>query len=93
MDFDWNDEKNERLKQEREISFEMVEDAIKNGVLYQITDHPNQAKYPKQQIMYIEIKGYFHSVPFIKQADGTCFLKTIYRSRKANKVLQQGEKI
>jgi uncharacterized DUF497 family protein len=88
MFFDWDDEKNERLKAVRGVSFEMVEEALLEGKLLKITEHPNVTKYPNQEMMYIEIMGYIHCVPFVKVGEVT-FLKTIYPSRKANRVREE----
>ena len=46
--FDWNDEKNEMLKEARGVSFEQVELAIALGDLVDRIEHPNPAKYPNQ---------------------------------------------
>ena len=45
---DWNEEKNNILKRERNISFEEIELAIANGGLIETILHPNQDKYPGQ---------------------------------------------
>ena len=80
----WNDEKNEKLKQERGVSFEQVVYHIERGDVIDITEHPNQEKYPGQQIYVIEMNNYLHMVPFI-ETESEIFLKTIIPSRKANK--------
>jgi uncharacterized DUF497 family protein len=80
----WNDEKNEKLKQERGVSFEQVVYHIERGDVIDITEHPNQEKYPGQQIYVIEMNNYLHLVPFI-ETESEIFLKTIIPSRKAKK--------
>ena len=46
--------------------------------------HPNQSKYPNQQILVVEIKDYVYLVPFVENENGN-FLKTIIPSRKATR--------
>ncbi len=82
--FRWNPEKNDQLKHERGISFEQVAVAIESGSLLQITPHQNQANYPRQKIMIVEVDGYAYLVPFVEDEDHF-FLKTIIPSRKATR--------
>lgn len=89
--YKWNVEKNERLKNEREISFEEIISALKEGRLLDRAKHPNEKKYPHQEILVVEIKGSAYIVPFIEGED-RIFLKTIYRSRKATKKYIKTEK-
>ena len=80
----WNHEKNERIKEERGISFEEVVFNIQIGNEVDIYDHPNQERYPGQMISVVIIEGYAYLVPFIESED-EIFLKTIIPSRKATK--------
>jgi uncharacterized DUF497 family protein len=80
----WNPEKNEWLKAERDVSFEDVVFHITAGDILQTIDHPNQVKYPGQQIHLIAIEDYVYLVPFV-ESDDEVFLKTIIPSRKATK--------
>ncbi len=82
--FDWKDEKNQQLKQERGISFEEVVFAIMNEQVIEVIPHPNQQKYPKQLIYVVELDEYVYLVPFVQDAE-VIFLKTIIPSRKATK--------
>jgi uncharacterized DUF497 family protein len=82
--FAWNDEKNEFLRIARDVSFEEVVFHIQNGDVLDVIKHPNAARYPKQQIIVLNIEGYVYFVPYIKER-GTRFLKTIIPSRKATK--------
>jgi len=82
--YKWNKEKNERLKIERGISFEQITMHIERGDLLDIVIHPNQSKYPNQQILVVEINDYVYLVPFIENENGK-FLKTIIPSRKATR--------
>jgi len=82
--YKWNKEKNERLKIERGMSFEQITMHIERGDLLDIVAHPNQEKYPKQQLLVVEINDYVYLVPFVENENGK-FLKTIIPSRKATR--------
>jgi uncharacterized DUF497 family protein len=82
--YKWNKEKNERLKTERGISFEQITMHIERGDLLDIATHPNQSKYPNQQVLVVEINDYVYLVPFVEHENGK-FLKTIIPSRKATR--------
>jgi uncharacterized DUF497 family protein len=83
-DFDWNDEKNEFLKSARDVSFEEVVFHIQNGDVLDVIRHPNADRYPKQNIIVLNIEGNVYLVPYVKER-GIRFLKTIIPSRKATK--------
>ena len=83
--FDWSDEKNQQLIEQRGLSFEGIVSAIEQGGLVDVLEHPNQERYPGQLIYVVEIDEYLHLVPFVLQTDGTRFLKTIIPSRKATR--------
>jgi hypothetical protein len=80
--FAWNLEKNERLQQERGVSFEAVVLHIENGDVLDILGHPNQMKYGGQRIFVVRIGDYAYLVPFVENEEEV-FLKTIIPSRKA----------
>jgi uncharacterized DUF497 family protein len=82
--FRWNSEKNESLKAERGMSFERVVVAVESGGLLDMTDHPNQARYPRQKVMIVAIDGYAYLVPYVAE-DDYYFLKTVIPSRKATR--------
>ena len=83
--FDWSPRKNEQLIQQRGVSFETVVAAVEQGYLVDVLEHPNQDRYPGQMIYAVETDEYIHLIPFVTQADGTRFLKTIIPSRKATR--------
>ncbi|MDT8895246.1 BrnT family toxin [Halomonas sp. I1] len=87
----WNTEKNQRLQEERGISFEAVVFHMSAGDLLDTLEHPNQKRYPGQQIHVIDIEGYAYLVPFV-ESDDEIFLKTIIPSRKATKAYLGGGK-
>ena len=80
----WNNEKNKRLKAERNVSFEEVVFHIEQEQLLDIVQHPNQEKYPGQRVFIININNYAYLVPFI-ESKRKVFLKTIIPSRKATR--------
>lgn len=67
------------------MSFEGIVSAIERGGLLDVVEHPNQHRYPGQRIYVVDVDGYVHLVPFVTQADGKRFLKTIVPSRKATR--------
>jgi len=87
--FSWNQEKNELLKEERQISFEDVVFYIEQGFLLDVLEHPNQEKHKGQKIFVLQIDDYAYLVPFIED-DREVFLKTIIPSRKATKKYLKG---
>jgi len=80
--YKWDKEKNEKLKIERDLSFEQVTMHIERGDVLDIVAHPNQEKYPNQQLLVVEINDYAYLVPFVENGK---FLKTIIPSRKATR--------
>lgn len=82
--YDWDPAKNEKLKKERDISFEDIIFHILNGNEVDLFEHPNQEKYPGQMVSVVLVDGYAYLVPFV-ESETTIFLKTIIPSRKATK--------
>ncbi len=82
--YTWNSEKNDRLIEERAISFEEIVVNIQAGNEVDVFDHPNQKRYPGQQISVVLVEGYAYLVPYVENDEGL-FLKTIIPSRKATK--------
>ena len=82
--FNWNNEKNEKLRAERGVSFEEAVLAIEQGQLLDILEHPNKEKYINQKIFVVKIYNYVWLIPFVEN-ENEVFLKTIIPSRKATK--------
>ena len=82
--FDWDKEKNEKLKQERGVSFEEVLSVVEIKEDIEVIDHPNQKRYPNQKIFIVIIDDYAYMVPFVENKE-KYFLKTIIPSRKMTK--------
>jgi len=80
--YDWNEEKNHKLKKERNVSFEEVIVALETGNLLDIID--NKKKYKNQRIFIVKIDYYAYLVPF-EEKDETVFLKTIIPNKIATK--------
>jgi hypothetical protein len=80
--FDWSDDKNDLLKETRNICFEEIVLAIANNKLLDILEHHNKDKYPGQKMFVVEVRDYAYLVPFVEDEE-KYFLKTIYPSREA----------
>lgn len=82
--YNWDPSKNEKLKAERNISFEEVVFHIGQGDEVDVFEHPNQERYPGQKISVVLIEGYAYLVPYV-ESETEIFLKTIIPSRTATK--------
>ena len=90
MEFEFSEEKNYQLFQERGVAFNNVIESInEKGILLNI-EHPNKEKYPNQKILVVDIDGYAYCVPYVIKSD-KYFLKTIFPSRKF-KYLIEGDR-
>jgi uncharacterized DUF497 family protein len=86
----WNEEKNQQLQAERNVTFVEVVEAITQGQVLDLVEHPNQEKYPGQRMFILQIHGYAWLVPFAEN-ETELFFKTIIPSRKATrKYLREG---
>jgi uncharacterized DUF497 family protein len=82
--FYWNSEKNQQLQLERGIGFEQILQAIIDGSILDVIEHPNQDRYPSQRIFVLQVNQYVYLVPFVEN-EQEIFLKTIIPSRKMKK--------
>jgi hypothetical protein len=82
--FRWNPDKNEALKVERGISFEVIALAIEADGLLDELRHPNTGKYPNQSVLVVAFDNYVYLVPYVEEPDHY-FLKTVIPSRKATR--------
>lgn len=78
----WDDEKDSKLKIERNVSFEEISEIILNKQYLGILKHPSR---PNQNIFVIELNNYIYAVPFIIDEQSNIVLKTAYPSRKLHK--------
>ena len=89
-DYAFDPQKNAWLIRERGISFERIIALIEGGNLIQVLEHPNADVYPNQLPYEVDVDGYVHVAPVIRERR-TLFLKTIYPSRKATRKRGKGE--
>lgn len=82
-EFDYNTEKSDKLKQQRNISFDEIISLINNDCVLDVLDN-NQEKYLHQKIYVLDIDGYIWLVPYIQKGN-KIFLKTAFPSRKKTK--------
>lgn len=82
--FRWNHDKNEMLKIELGISFEVIALAIEADGLLNELCYPNTGKYPNQSVLVVAFDGYVYLVPYVEEPE-YYFLKTIIPSRKATR--------
>ena len=86
MRFMWNEEKNELLKKQRNISFEEIVEILENNrnSILDVIDNP---KHHGEWIYILSLseKYFVYLVQFLVLNDGSIFLKTIYPSRKDTK--------
>jgi hypothetical protein len=90
MNYYWDIEKNEKLKSERGVSFDEMLIAINNGYIIDIIEHPNNDKYPNQKLYIIKYNNYVYIVP-IELTKSGLLMKTIFKSRKFNKIYNNSE--
>jgi len=86
MVFDWDKDKNRKLKEERNIQFEDIVVAIQNGGLIRKIKHTNPERYSDQELLLVLLNNYVYVIPAVPTEKGF-FLKTIYKSRKYTKLL------
>ena len=80
----WNPNKNRKLIEEKNLSFEDIVFFLKSGGLLDDISHPNKEKYPQQRMFVVAIDEYSYLVPYVENEE-EIFLKTIVPSRKATK--------
>jgi uncharacterized DUF497 family protein len=88
MRYEWDPEKNERLKTERNISFEKILFHLARGDVWKLADHPDQESYPGQKIYFVIMDERIYLVPHVGEKD-YIFLKTIIPSRKATRAYKR----
>ncbi|MCK4707903.1 MAG: BrnT family toxin [Gammaproteobacteria bacterium] len=89
--YNWNPDKNQKLIEEREISFEGAIFHLQNNGLLDDIEHPNDKEYPNQRVFIINIDNYAYLVPY-EESENEVFLKTIIPSRKATRKYLGGDK-
>jgi len=79
----WDDKKYKKLKEERNIDLVEVEQIILNRRYITSLKNPSR---PSQKLFIINYKNYIHVVPYLIDANKNIILKTVYASRKFNKI-------
>jgi uncharacterized DUF497 family protein len=83
MDIVWDEDKNRLLKQTRNVSFEEVANILRNHSEVTIIGNP---VHKGQVYIIVKLHEYIHVVPAVISDSGEVALKTIFRSRKYNKI-------
>jgi uncharacterized DUF497 family protein len=92
MRYEWDPEKNERLKTERNISFEKILFHLARGDVWKLADHPDQESYPGQKIYFVIVDERIYLVPHVVEKN-YIFLKTIIPSRKATRAYKREQEV
>jgi uncharacterized DUF497 family protein len=86
--YEWDPQKNEWLKAERNISFEKTLFHLARGDVWKVADHPDQENYSGQRIYFVIAEEYIYLVPHVIERE-YIFLKTIIPSRKATRAYKK----
>jgi uncharacterized DUF497 family protein len=78
----WDDEKNQKLQIERDISFDQISEIILRKEYLDILENLSR---PNQQIFVVNLNNYIYAVPFVVDDQSNIVLKTAYPSRKLHK--------
>ena len=90
MNYIFDQEKNQKLFQQRGVTFEQaIESIAENGVLLDF-QHPNTQAYPNQRIMVIALDGYPYCIPYIMEGDNYV-LKTLFPDRRFKYLLEDND--
>jgi uncharacterized DUF497 family protein len=79
----WNKAKNRKLREERNVCFEDVVEPFIEERYLDVLANPSRAG---QFIFIVKMKEYVHVVPFVIDRRSRIVLKTIFPSRKFNKI-------
>ena len=82
--YNFDPEKNKKLIELRNISFEEIIAILESKGPLDIIAHPHPTKYSHQKMYVVELYDYVYLVPFIEEGN-QIFLKTAFPSRKATK--------
>ena len=81
--FIWNEDKNQKLIEDRGVSFNVFENLIMDKKYIAILKNPIRET---QKLFIIPYNGYTYVVPFVIDDDDNFVLKTIFPSRKYHKL-------
>lgn len=82
--YNFEPEKNQKLIQLRNISFEEIIAVLASKGPLDVIEHTNKNKYPNQKMYVVELHEYIYLVPYVREGH-QIFLKTAFPSRKATK--------
>jgi len=89
IEFEWHNEKSERIKRERGLSFDEIVEKIRQGAVLDILD--NREEFEGQKLLILNIDNYVWVVP-IEFRGNKIRLITAFRSRKFTKMYLGGKK-
>lgn len=78
----WDEDKNQKLQAERNISFDEISEIILRKEYLDILENKS---LPTQLIFVVKINSYIHAVPFVIDDQSNIILKTAFPSRKLHK--------
>jgi uncharacterized DUF497 family protein len=79
----WDEDKNNNLIAERNISFDEISEIILREEYLDILENPSKEN---QMIFIVRLNDYIYVVPFVIDENENIILKTAYPSRKFNKI-------
>lgn len=79
----WEEDKNNKLLSERNISFDEISEINLQEKYLDILENPNREG---QMIFIVRLNDYIYVVPFIIDENENIILKTVYPSRRYNKL-------
>lgn len=72
----------------------IIMEDVKQEILaerFDMDDVANQDGHPEQKMFIVLVNGYAHCAPFVKEPDGTFFLKKAFKSRVYQRRYENGE--
>jgi len=82
----WDDDKNQKLQNERDVSFEEISEIILRKEYLDILENPSRSN---QQIFVVKINNYIYSVPFIIDEQSNIILKTAFPMQKTSQKVHE----
>ncbi len=79
----WDNDKYKKLKEERNTDLVEIEQIILTKKYITTLKNPSR---PSQKLFIILYRNYIHVVPFIIDTNSNIILKTVYASRKFNRI-------
>ena len=87
MEFEYDLEKDNRLRATRGVGFLDAIEAIEDGRILRDFEHPNQGRYPGQRMLVLDINGYAYCVPYFDHGS-VLVLKTVYPNRRFKHLIE-----